>query len=62
MAAEEGNEIKNNDAEEDLHDQRHGETNSENVIEDTEKGSTPKRRRLGIFRPKCKRRKVSVKL
>ena len=62
MAAEEGNEIKNNDAEEDLHDQRHGETNSENVIEDTEKGSTPKRRRLGIFGPKCKRQKVSVKL
>ena len=42
MAAAEGNEIKNNDAEEDVNDQRHGENNSENVIEDTEKGSTQK--------------------
>ena len=53
---------KNVVVEEDVHDQRHGETNSENVIEDTENGSTPKRRRLGIFGPKFKRQKVSVYL
>ena len=53
---------KNLVVQEDVHDQRHGETNSENVIEDTENGSTQKRRRLGIFGPKFKRQKLSVKL
>ena len=53
---------KNLVVQEDVHDQRHGETNSENVIEDTENGSTQKRRRLGIFGPKFKRHKLSVKL
>ena len=55
--------ISNNlDVQEDVHDQRHGETNSENVIEDTENGSTQKRRGLGIFGLKFKRQKLSVKL
>ena len=53
---------KNLVVQEDVHDQRHGETNSENVIEDTENGSTPKRRRLGIFGPKFKPQKLSVNL
>ena len=53
---------KNLVVQEDVHDQRHGETNSENVIEDTENGSTPKRRRLGIFGLKFKRQKLSVNL
>ena len=43
---------KNLVVQEDVHDQRHGETNSENVIEDTENGSTPIGRHLGIFGPK----------
>ena len=59
---EEPKTTKNVVVQEDVHDQRHGETNSENVIEDTENGSTPKRRRLGIFGPKFKCQKVSVKL
>ena len=53
---------KNLVVQEDVHDQKHGETNSENVIEDTENGSTQKRRRLGIFGPKFKHQKLSVKL
>ena len=53
---------KNLVVEEDVHDQRHGEANSENVIEDTENGSTPKRRRLGIFGLKFKHQKLSVNL
>ena len=38
------------------------ETNTENVIGDSPEEDTPKRRRLGIFGPKFKRQKVSVKL
>ena len=34
---------KNVVVQEDVHDQRHGETNSKNVIEDTENGSIPKK-------------------
>ena len=37
-------------------------TNTENVIADSPEDATPKRRRLGIFGPKFKRQKVSVKL
>ena len=61
-AATKGNEIIKNDAEEDVHDQMHGEQKSVNVIQDTEKESTPKRTRLGLFGPKCKRQKLCVKL
>ena len=38
------------------------ENNTENVIADSIEEETPKRRRLGIFGPKFKRQKVSVKL
>ena len=38
------------------------ETNTDNIIADSPEDHTPKRRRLGIFGPKFKRQKVSVKL
>ena len=59
---EQPNTTKNVVVQEEVHDQRHGETNSENVIEDTGKASTPKRRRLGLFGPQYKRQKLSVNL
>ena len=61
-APEERSEINNKDAEENVHCHSYGATNNDNVNADTENKNNTKRKRLGIFGPQFKRRKLSVKL
>ena len=61
-AAEERNELNEKEAQEDVPGESHDATNNDNVIVDTESESKTKRKRLGIFGPQFKRRKLSVKL